>query len=186
MKNNVAVLLKNYLDLFPEESNDFNLLKKQMEGDRDIFDRKNFVGHVTSSGLVISADKKILVIFHNQLQIHLQPGGHIESTDQNIISSAEREVREETNLTDIDLHDWCFHNNSPIYVSTHEIPESKAKKESAHFHHDFVFIFNTLKKDIFLDRNEVSNFSWVNANDLIKDNSNLSKALRKTIALNLI
>lgn len=185
MKNNlITTLIQNYLNLFQDESDTLGLLKKQIEGGQNIFDRKNFKGHVTASGLVISAEKKILMVFHNKLQKYLQPGGHIELKDTNIISSAKREVEEETNLINIQLHEWCSRNNSPILIDTHKIP--KNKDEDAHYHHDFMFVFYTQNSDISLDKKEVSCFEWIGIEKLMQHNSNISRALKKMRKMNLI
>ncbi|MBU1131531.1 NUDIX domain-containing protein [Patescibacteria group bacterium] len=186
MKINLTLLTNNYLNLFQDESDVLSLFIKQIEENQDILNRKNFKGHVTASGLIISADKKILVVFHNKLQKYLPPGGHIEVLDKSIIASAKREAIEETNLTKIKLHDWCLHNNSPILIDTHKIPKNKSTNENSHFHHDFMFIFNTLETDIFLNKNEASDYIWMDINNLTKGNSNISTALKKMIILNLI
>src|SRR3989344_1895336 len=150
--------LTNYLRIFPDEENLLSSLIKQVSKNQNIFSRRNFEGHITASGLVISSDKKVLVVFHNKLQKFLQPGGHIEKDDKNIIFSAMREVKEETNL-----------NN-----------------EEEHYHHDFMFIFLTKEDDITLDTNEVSDFYWVSIDEVIKNDSVVAKGLKKTIMLSIV
>lgn len=186
MKEDIKKQLMNYLRIFPDKANSLSLLKKQILENQNIFTRKNFEGHVTVSGLVISSNKKVLVIFHNRLQKFLQPGGHIEKDDKNIIFSATREVREETNLNNIELCSWCLENNSPIMIDTHKIPENKQKNESEHYHHDFMFVFITKEEGITLDTNEVSDFCWVSIDEVMKNDSVIAKGLRKAIALNIV
>jgi len=178
--------LTNYLRIFPDEENLLSLLKKQVLENQNIFSRKNFEGHITASGLVISSEKKVLVVFHNKLQKFLQPGGHTEKNDKNIIFSAMREVKEETNLNSIELCSWCLDNNSPIMIDTHKIPENKQKNEGEHCHHDFMFIFRTKEEDIALDTNEVSDFCWVNIDEVIKNDSVVAKGLKKAIMLDIV
>lgn len=178
--------LINYLRIFPDEENLLSSLKKQVLKNQNIFSRRNFEGHITASGLVISPDKKVLVVFHNKLQKFLQPGGHIEKDDKNIIFSAMREVREETNLNNIELCSWCLNNNSPIMIDTHKIPENKQKNENEHYHHDFMFIFTIKEKKIMLDTNEISDFCWMDINEVIKNDSLVAKGLKKAIMLSII
>lgn len=178
--------LMNYLRIFPDEENLLSSLKKQVLKNQNIFSRRNFEGHITASGLVISPDKKVLVVFHNKLQKFLQPGGHIEKDDKNIIFSAMREVREETNLSNIELCSWCLDNNSPIMIDTHKIQENKQKNENEHYHHDFMFIFTTKEKKIMIDTNEISDFCWMDINEVIKNDSVVAKGLKKAIMLNII
>lgn len=186
MEKDIKKQLSNYLQIFPDEENSLFLLKKQILEDQKIFSRKNFEGHITASGLVISSDKKVLVIFHNKLQKFLQPGGHIEKDDKNIVFSAAREVREETNLNNIALCSWCLENNSPIMIDAHKIPKNKQKNEREHYHHDFMFIFTTKEKGITLDTNEVSDFSWMSIDKVIEKNSVVAKGLKKAIILNIV
>src|SRR3990167_7047097 len=108
--------LTNYLRIFPDEENLLSSLIKQVSKNQNIFSRRNFEGHITASGLVISSDKKVLVVFHNKLQKFLQPGGHIEKDDKNIIFSAMREVKEETNLNNIKRFSCCERLKKSYYV----------------------------------------------------------------------
>jgi len=76
----------------------------------------------------------VLLVFHRRLRRWLQPGGHVEPADPDILSAARREVREETA---VDLEDGA----SPLLVGldVHAIPPTPA--EPGHVHHDLVFGF---------------------------------------------
>ena len=178
-KEAVKISFENYLAIFPEEESFFSLLIEQIQLNEDTFSRKNFRGHITASGLVISSNKKVLAIFHNKLQKYLQPGGHIENTDESLEDSAQREVFEEAGLNAIKLHPWHSKTRSPILIDTHPIPENMNKQEDAHYHHDFMFIFSTENIDISLDQNEVSDFKWTDIDLVIQDESNMARAIRK-------
>lgn len=104
--------------------------------DRSVCSRSWFEpGHVTASGLVLAADgAAVLLVFHERLRRWLQPGGHIEPTDETVVDAARREVLEETGITvDTEI--------TPVLVSVdvHEIPP--ARGEPAHRHHDLMFRF---------------------------------------------
>lgn len=183
--NDINLFLTNYLNIFPEEARSFCVLTKQIKRGENISSRKNFNGHVTISGLVILNDEKILVVLHKKLQKYLQPGGHIEKKDKNLFKAAEREIREETGLKNIVLHTWCLNNLAPVLIDTHKIPENKKRNENTHYHHDFMFIFNTEDENIATDFNEVSGFRWVEIARAIQGNSNVAKALKKIKKLKL-
>lgn len=69
-----------------------------------MFDRKNFVGHITGSAIIFDyKNSKVLLIKHIILQRWLQPGGHIEKTDASILDGVYREIFEETNIAKDDL-----------------------------------------------------------------------------------
>ena len=142
MKDNIKKYLDRYLELFPDEKKDLTLLLEQVAGELSCIDRKNFVGHVTASGLVLSKDKKVLVIFHNILKRYLQPGGHLEKEDKNLVQAAQREILEETGLQNCSLDEWCLNNQAPFLIDTHHIPANPKKDEAEHFHHDFLFLFS--------------------------------------------
>lgn len=119
-------------------------LFEQLADNRDVFDRKNFSGHITSSGLVLNHSfDKILLINHKFLQMWLQPGGHVEGEGE-IYKEAMREVTEETALSELKLHLWHKNNarlDIPFSIDSHNIPKSDEKNEDAHVHHDFTYLF---------------------------------------------
>ena len=82
----------------------------------DPFSRAHFdPGHFTASAFVVSLDRTNLALVHHQrLDRWLQPGGHIEPTDQDVAAAASREIEEEIGLAaallaplvfDIDVQD---------------------------------------------------------------------------------
>ena len=92
-------------------------------------------GHVTASGLVLSPDRSaVLLVFHERLGRWLQPGGHLEATDETIVGAARREVYEETGVS-------VDEEVGPVLVrvDVHEIPP--ARGEPRHYHHDLMFHF---------------------------------------------
>ncbi|PCI85132.1 MAG: hypothetical protein COB24_13910 [Hyphomicrobiales bacterium] len=122
-----------------------SLLFNQLDDDKDMFDRKNFTGHITASGLVLNQTfDKILLINHKFLQMWLQPGGHVEG-DAEIYKEAKREITEETALLGFGLHPWHHQNDKlpdvPFSIDSHDIPASPHKNEEPHVHHDFTYLF---------------------------------------------
>ena len=101
-------------------------------------------GHFTASGFVRTADfSQICLIFHPRFQKWIQPGGHLEKCDADIMAAAQREVAEETGLVDIT---W----DGTIRLDIHDVPETS--KQTAHRHFDiqlgFVAPFVPLKGDV--------------------------------------
>jgi 8-oxo-dGTP pyrophosphatase MutT (NUDIX family) len=78
----------------------------------------------------------VLLILHSKLHRWLQPGGHVEPDDLDVIASARREVREETGLADILLTLPGLFD-----VDVHDIPARGAQPAHAHF--DLRFVFST-------------------------------------------
>jgi 8-oxo-dGTP pyrophosphatase MutT (NUDIX family) len=100
------------------------------------FDRSHYhPGHVTASGLVLSPEgRQVLLVYHNRLQMWLQPGGHVEPSDRDVLTTAVREVWEETGIRVVS-------DSEPhlVSVDVHEIPASN--NEPVHAHHDLMFYF---------------------------------------------
>ncbi len=92
-------------------------------------------GHVTASGIVLGpGGTALLLVFHRRLGRWLQPGGHLDPSDDTAAGAARREVIEETGVTP----DPAV---PPLLVSIdiHEIPP--ARGEPPHLHHDLVYRF---------------------------------------------
>jgi 8-oxo-dGTP pyrophosphatase MutT (NUDIX family) len=102
----------------------------------DVFAREHYVpGHFTASAFIVSpARDAILLILHGKLGLWLQPGGHVDASDTDVIVAARREVEEEVSLSQLPLaHPGIFD------VDVHVIP---ARKEApAHEHFDVRFVF---------------------------------------------
>lgn len=111
-----------------------NLLRRDLGGALDAFARTTYVpGHLTASAFVLSADRSaVLLIWHRRLQRWLQPGGHIEPEDTDVIAAARREVAEETGIEGcIALRDGLFD------VDVHAIPpRGGPSAEPGHLHYD--------------------------------------------------
>lgn len=96
----------------------------------DPFDRARWApGHFTASAFVLSPDEdELLLIFHEKLQRWLQPGGHIEPSDADVIAAALREVAEETAV--VGAHPL---GSGLFDVDVHTIPGRKADPPHRHF-----------------------------------------------------
>lgn len=107
-----------------------------LERSPDPFSRNAFdPGHITASGVVLAPGRdRVLLVFHRRLQRWLQPGGHVEPSDGELVATAQREVLEETGVG-LDLR------VEPVVIGVdmHQIPARP--DEPPHLHHDVVFRF---------------------------------------------
>lgn len=93
-------------------------------------------GHFTASSFVLSPDdSSLLLIFHGKLHRWLQPGGHIEPEDVDIVAAARREVAEEVGLDELEL----IGDGLPFDLDIHAIPARKTDPEHEHFDVRFLF-----------------------------------------------
>jgi len=128
-----------YLTAFRNSPNE--RLLEQLANGEDLWNRKNYRGHVTASAIVLSADRsQTLLIRNRNLDRWLAPGGHCDPYEMPI-ESAQRELREETGLACLPLLEVHSHAALPIDVDTHRIPANPKKGEEEHFHHDFRYVF---------------------------------------------
>lgn len=134
-------LCRIYDDMF-EESFVSEILIRQINVGENIWDRKNWAGHLTASAVVIDERKRsCLVLGHKDLELVLTPGGHCDPFELPH-ESAERELNEETGMREFILHDWHGKSDmSPIDIDTHHIPKNDNKGEEPHLHHDFRYLF---------------------------------------------
>lgn len=163
----VCNLMAAYLDRFDESERLAVLLRQLSKMDLSICDRKNMVGHLTASALLLDGNK-VLLIHHRFLDRWLQPGGHLEP-DETPSDGALRELSEETGLKNLALWSWHIKNGLPIDIDSHKIPLNQNKNESEHLHHDFQYVFTfdrANSRDVSLQTDEVSDFKWLSLDEL--------------------
>ena len=161
-------IVDEYLVNFQKESENFRTLYVQLNknDEKDLIDRKNFLGHFTASAFVLSKNsKEVLMIHHKALKRYLQPGGHIEILDKSPLDAAKRELFEETGINFSSLEYKCFysfHESVPFNISVHMIPENREKKEEAHYHYDLQYLFFCEEKpNIVINKDEARSYEWV-------------------------
>lgn len=86
-----------------DEQRALGKLQALLDDDADPFDRERYLpGHVTASAFVLDrSGGRLLLVLHHKLQRWLQPGGHVEPSDDSVWEAAVREVEEETGLSDL-------------------------------------------------------------------------------------
>ena len=165
---NIKSYYQDYISIYKDETDrlkQFKTFIDKTESDQ-LFDRKNFVGHITGSAIIFDyKNSKVLLIKHIILQRWLQPGGHIEKTDTSILDGVYREIFEETNIAkdDLMLISPIFGKKFPIDIDSHPIPENPAKHEKQHFHHDLRYFFIYKGEKI---TEESENLKWSDVSSL--------------------
>jgi len=191
-------LLTKYLDQFPEEyiihyakpkEGSFRMSLGhflEMNQTGQLYNRKNFHGHLTASAFIISENaKKILLLQHKSLDRWLQPGGHIDDTDESILAAAYREVEEETGIKPHQLQLISLGSSPtiPFDIDSHVIPANPKKNEDAHVHHDFRFLLQLkAEANITISTLESTSYRWVSVDSLceIKDHARVANKMSAT------
>ena len=139
-------------------------------------------GHFTASAFVLSPDRRDLVLIHHKkLGIWVQPGGHIEPSDGDLVASARREVLEEVGLAELET--LSNGESSQLFdVDIHLIPARKA--DPAHEHFDVRFAFVAKTRDL-VHSEEVADLRWVplNAVEQMGTDESVLRAVAKLRAL---
>ena len=166
-KEQIIQLIDHYLYKFPDQQNPVSPLLHFLEttAGTDLIDRKNFIGHITTSAFIIDESAKTLLLLkHKSLQRWLQPGGHVDVGDTSLSGSALREACEETGFDPTHLTLVSPH----IFdIDSHSIPENVRKQEPQHIHHDIRFLFKTShthRLNISLEESTDSN--WLKMSEL--------------------
>jgi 8-oxo-dGTP pyrophosphatase MutT (NUDIX family) len=115
-------------------------------------------GHFTASAFVLSPDRGDLVLIHHKkLGIWVQPGGHVEPSDGDLVCSARREVLEEVGLSELESIPGA--GGSLLFdVDIHRIPARK--EDPAHEHFDVRFAFVAKTREL-VHSEEVADLRWV-------------------------
>lgn len=183
MYQNILETLEKYGKVFKDDQDLPKFLEflqnPENQGDRCV-DRKNMNGHIDADALVVH-NNKVLMIYHKNLQKWLQPGGHIESVDENIFDAAIREVKEETGL-DVERVEGTF-AEIPISIDVQIVPENKKKEEAEHIHYSCMFLLKLKNEnqEILNIDDGVEDIKWFSLDDAAKEDKGtaLPKAISK-------
>ena len=155
----------------------------ELSGAERACERSHFApGHFTASAFVLSPDRSDLVLIHHKkLGIWVQPGGHVEPSDDDLAASARREVLEEVGLSELEPISSA-EGKLLFDVDIHLIPARKA--EPAHEHFDVRFAFVAKTREL-VHSEEVADLRWVplNAVEQMGTDESVLRAVGKLRAL---
>jgi len=97
-REHLAALLKAHEPEDACEKEHLRRMRELLENANDPFARTHFApGHFTASAFVLDARlERILFIHHAKLKRWLQPGGHVDPGDGDVVEAVRRELQEET------------------------------------------------------------------------------------------
>lgn len=146
----------------------------------DPFARTTFSpGHFTASSFVLGPSGDLLLIYHAKLQRWLQPGGHVDPEDRDLLEAAYREVAEEVGLTDVSLHPQV---PGIFDLDIHEIPQRGSEPE--HQHLDVRFLLTTPSAAVSAG-SDALDARWVNPRqiDALETDPSVLRAVAKVVDL---
>jgi 8-oxo-dGTP pyrophosphatase MutT (NUDIX family) len=125
------------------EADHLRRMRLLIQGAGDPFSRDHFEpGHFTASAFVFDpGETRVLLIHHAKLGRWLQPGGHIDPEDGDVVEAVRRELEEETGQVGLErIGEGIFD------VDVHEIPARK--QDPAHEHFDLRFLFRAAREEL--------------------------------------
>jgi 8-oxo-dGTP pyrophosphatase MutT (NUDIX family) len=127
----IHALLSTHTAADGSETRSLERIRQLIETADRPFARDHYVpGHLTASAIVVDAERQnTLLIFHQKLQLWLQPGGHFEPGENDPSVAAAREVLEETQTET----QWPDGKPLLLDVDVHVIPARKTEPQHEHF-----------------------------------------------------
>src|SRR3989338_6293634 len=168
----IKSIITQYIKESRDEHDQLTQLRDLLEhcpNDEDLVSRKNYVGHITASGFVVSRCRtKVLRLNHKKLGIYLQPVGHFQSGDPSLLAAARRKIAEEAGLSSLDYLASHFEDEIPIDIDTHYI--NATDSEPRHFHHDFRYLFLCEDKEgkVVINEEKFQDYKWGDINELLR------------------
>ena len=141
----------------------------------DAFERHHFEpGHVTASAFVVHPERDALALVeHAKLAMWLQPGGHVEPGDTDILAAARREVTEETGLGQI-------LSMGVVDVDVHVFPRRDDQPQHLHLDVRHAFLSLTSILDV---SDESTAARWADFTDVVTMDESLARPARRLLAM---
>ncbi len=130
----------------------------------------NFAEHISVSAIIVHLfSREILLLQPKSLNRWMLPGGHVGFGDKSIVDAVLREVNEKTGLT---KEQFILMNQKQgalycVEINVRQIPYNPDKREDAHVHYDFCFVFGySGSKNIEIDVYENREYRWFSVDDI--------------------
>lgn len=152
-----------------QEAADRELMLRHLERYDGLLTRDNPVMHFTASAWVVSPDrKKVLMVYHNIYRSWSWTGGHADG-EEDLLSVALREVREETGLLDVCPLSSDIFSLEILGVNAHV---KRGHHVSTHLHLNATFLLEAdPAQPLRVKPDENSAVAWIPAGEVIARSS---------------
>lgn len=121
-------------------------------------------GHVTAAAWVLNAERThALLLHHAKLNRWLQPGGHLDDTDESPAHGALREAVEESGIASLSLVNFTLFD-----VDVHPIPERKNERgnEPEHLHYDVRYLIMAEDTNVVISEESLG-AQWMSISEIV-------------------
>lgn len=151
----LIALLAHHRAADPEEEASLLKILRFLSLSPGPFDRGNPEGHITGSAVVARPDgSAFLLVHHKRLDRWLQPGGHTDPGDADVLATALREALEETGVHALAVDA----GGRPFDVDVHPIPPRPGEPE--HLHFDLRFLATASETAVIPHPEETREVRW--------------------------
>jgi len=154
-----------YKPFCEQEEQDKELILAFIKNNPDAFLRTNNMAHMTASAWVVNRERsKVLMVYHNIYNSWSWTGGHADG-EENLLSVALREVKEETGVSARPVSDEIY-SLEALTVDGHE---KRGKYVSSHLHLNVTYLLEADENDTTqICEAENSGVGWFTLEDAIK------------------
>ncbi|MBD1912498.1 MULTISPECIES: NUDIX hydrolase [unclassified Leptolyngbya] len=181
IRQRLAEAIQHHIPANEIEASHQDTILQLIETCDDPLDRDRYSpGHITASAWVVAVDtRQVGLIFHKGLQRWLQPGGHVDPGETDILAAALREVAEEMGLAVASSRAQLFD------VDVHPIPARPPYPTHQHF--DIRYLCLTESQPI-VPATDVEQGRWFSIEELTPDilDSSMQRMLDKCFSAGIL
>ena len=158
MRTKLIEDLRAFVPFNEQEQTDRDEILRRLETEDNLFLRSNLICHMTASAWVVNpARDKVLMAYHNLYRSWSWLGGHADG-DEDLLSVALREVREESGVAHVRPVSEKIYSVETIHVEGHE---KKGKYVPSHLHLNVTYLLEADDKDpLRIKADENSQVAW--------------------------
>ena len=158
--------IKQYIPYNEQEEKDKQVIISCIENFKDIYTRENIVCHFAPTAFCVNKEKtKMLMIYHNQMDSWVWPGGHADG-NSNLLEVAMQELKEETGVTKIKAITENIFSLEVFCMKSHI---KKGKYVACHLHLDPTFLIEAdEKEELKIKQDENKGVKWVPIEEVTK------------------
>ena len=156
--------ISGYVPYDEKEKEDKDVILDFIANNEDVLTRNNKIGHMTTSAWITNKDRnKVLMIYHNIYDAWAWVGGHADG-DEDLLHVINKEIEEETGLTNIKLLQDDIYGVNIVTVDNHI---KRGKIVNSHLHFDVEYLFEASEdENLRIKEDENSGVKWIPIDEL--------------------